>query len=177
MIAGVMIAFAIVVNIVLGHDRDVAPQAVAPEADYMGQDGNEDYHLMWDIEDAAYTMEALALALNIEPYSTDFADPKRPRFRAEDSRPIVGGHYVFGAVIVEPNELVDSTEVLTFHDGFKTDNVVRGILITNGFFSEEAVYQAEDRPIVLLNAVKLTQQFKELQLPLRTGQDNNPSPS
>ena len=110
-----------------------------------------------------------------------------PGCRGWTSRPRTGGlasscpgahgHYALGAIIVEPGELVDSTEILTFHDCFKTDDVVRGILITNGFFSEEAVYQAEDRPIVILNAVKLAKQFKELGLPLRSGQDTHPTPS
>jgi len=177
MIVGVMIMFAIVMNIVLGHDRDVAPQAVAPEADFAAYDEAANEPLIWDLEDAAYTMEDLAIALNLIPYATDFADPKRPTIRAEDARPIVGGHYALGAIIVAPGELVDSTEILNFHDCFKTDDVVRGVLITNGFFSEEAVYRAEDRPLVLLNAVKLSKQFKELGLPLRSGRDTHPSPS
>ena len=66
-------------------------------------------------------------------------------------RPLVGGRFAFRSVRVREGELVDVTDIISFHDEFKVENIKKGIVFTNGYFSEEAVFQGEDRPMELLN--------------------------
>jgi hypothetical protein len=58
---------------------------------------------------------------------------------------------------VESRELIPGTEIEAFHSSFKVENIKKGILITNGFFSEDAVYQAEDRPVEILNRLAISE--------------------
>jgi hypothetical protein len=77
---------------------------------------------------------------------------------AVNSAPIVGGHYVVHGELLQAGEVVDAVQVLALIDAVKGEGASKGVLITNGFFSDEAGTAAVGGPIELINGVR----FREL---------------
>ncbi len=146
-----MLGAGIVINTLLGRDRDVVPRAISPESSFRDVPSEERLPLPWSSEELFNVMVSLAQALELEITEMQSLDDVYGSFLAQDLRPLVGGRFAFRSVRVREGELVDVTDIISFHDEFKVENIKKGIVFTNGYFSEEAVFQGEDRPMELLN--------------------------
>jgi restriction system protein len=96
------------------------------------------------------------LGLDIERSTT--AGRRQFEVMAVNSAPIVGGHYIVHGELLQPGEVVEAVQVLTLIDAVKGEGASKGVLITNGFFSDEAGTAAVGGPIELINGVR----FREL---------------
>jgi hypothetical protein len=72
--------------------------------------------------------------------------------------PIVGGQYIIHGELLHAGEVVEAVQVLALIDAVKGEGASKGVLITNGFFSNEASTAAVGGPIELINGVR----FREL---------------
>lgn len=68
--------------------------------------------------------------------------------------PIVGGRYVIHGQLVQADEVVEAVQVLALIDSVKGEGASKGVLITNGFFADEAHTAAVGGPIELINGVR-----------------------
>jgi restriction system protein len=96
------------------------------------------------------------LGLEIERSTT--AGNRQLEMMAVNAAPIVGGHYVIHGELLQAGEVVEAVQVLALIDAVKGEGASKGVLITNGFFADEAVTAARGGPIELLNGVR----FREL---------------
>jgi hypothetical protein len=81
---------------------------------------------------------------------------------AVNAAPIVGGHYVIHGELLQAGEVVEAVQVLALVDAVKGEGASKGVLITNGFFSDEAGRAAMDGPIELLNGIRFHELLQRL---------------
>jgi hypothetical protein len=96
------------------------------------------------------------LGLEIERSAT--AARQQVEVMAVNSAPIVGGRYVVHGELLQAGEVVEAVQVLALIDAVKGEGASKGVLMTNGFFSDEASTAAVGGPIELINGVR----FREL---------------
>ena len=93
------------------------------------------------------------LGLDIERSTT--AGRRQLEMMAVNAAPIVGGHYVIHGELLEAGEVVEAVQVLALMDAVKGEGAAKGVLITNGFFTDEAGTAAKGGPLELINGVRL----------------------
>jgi restriction system protein len=77
---------------------------------------------------------------------------------AVHAAPIIGGHYVVHGELLQAGEVIEAVQVLALIDAVKGEGASKGVLITNGFFSDEAGKAAVGAPVELINGLR----FREL---------------
>jgi hypothetical protein len=103
------------------------------------------------------------LGLDVERSMT--AARRQLEMMAVNAAPIVGGHYVIHGELLQAGEVVEAVQVLALIDAVKGEGAAKGVLITNGFFSDEAGTAATGGPIELINGIRfheLLQRFAVL---------------
>jgi len=96
------------------------------------------------------------LGLAIERSTT--AGRRQVEVMAVNSAPIIGGRYVVHGELLQAGEVVEAVQVLALIDAVKGEGASKGVLVTNGFFSDEAGTAAVGGPIELINGLR----FREL---------------
>src|SRR5690606_3250619 len=74
---------------------------------------------------------------------------------AVNPAPIVGGQFLVHGELLPTGEVVEAVQVLALLDAVKGEGASKGVLITNGFFSDEASKAASGGPIELVNGLRL----------------------
>jgi hypothetical protein len=92
------------------------------------------------------------LGLDIERSTT--AGQRQLEVMAVNPAPIVGGHYVIHGELLQAGEIIEAVQVLALIDAVKGEGASKGVLLTNGFFSDEAGKAAAGGPIELINGVR-----------------------
>lgn len=90
-----------------------------------------------------------ALGLEVERSTT--AGQRQLEVMAVNPAPIVGGHYVIHGELLQAGEIIEAVQVLALIDAVKGEGASKGVLLTNGFFSDEASTAAAGGPIELIN--------------------------
>ena len=88
---------------------------------------------------------------NLEYKHSVWADDNELEVALEDETPIVGGLYLALCIFNPSDNLVHSQMVKGFLDTIKGEGAARGILITTGYFSDEAIRSSEGEPVELVN--------------------------
>jgi len=96
------------------------------------------------------------LGLAIERSTT--AGRRQIEVMAVNSAPIIGGRYIVHGELLQQGEVVEAVQVLAIIDAVKGEGASKGVLVTNGFFSDEAGTAAVSGPIELINGLR----FREL---------------
>ena len=81
-----------------------------------------------------------------------------------DETPVVGGKYLALCIFEPPNMLVDLFKVKGFIDSVKGEGAARGIVITTGYFSEDAQKALDDDPVELVNVVSFLGYLKKFDI-------------
>ncbi len=82
-----------------------------------------------------------------------------------DETPVVGGKYLALCIFDPPHQLVDGITVKNFLDTVKGEGAHRGILITTGYFTEEANHAAsEEDQVELVNVVNFLDYLKRFEI-------------
>jgi hypothetical protein len=96
------------------------------------------------------------LGLDVERSTT--AGSGQIEVMAVHAAPIIGGKYVVHGELLRAGEVVEAVRVLALMDAVKGEGASKGVLITNGFFADEAAAAATGGPVELINGVR----FREL---------------
>ena len=88
---------------------------------------------------------------NLEYVHSVWADDHELEITMNDETPVVGGLYLGLCIFHPPDDLVHSQVVSGFLDTIRGEGSARGILITTGYFSDEAIRFSEDGPVELVN--------------------------
>jgi restriction system protein len=96
--------------------------------------------------------------LGLEIERTTRAGGRDVEILAVNPAPIVGGRYLIHAALLQAGEVVEAIQVLVLSDAVKGEGASKGVLLTNGFFSDEAAKAAAGGPVELINGAR----FQEL---------------
>ncbi|RMF93539.1 MAG: restriction endonuclease [Nitrospinota bacterium] len=107
--------------------------------------------------------EALIRQLGLEIESSTQVNEREWDLVAVRPVPIVGGRYLVQCVLLPAEALIDVTKVRLLHDMVKAEGAAKGILITNGYFTQDALQAYEEAPIELING----RRFRDLLLRYR----------
>lgn len=93
---------------------------------------------------------------------------------AVNRAPIVGGLYVVHGQLLQDAEVVEVVDVLALLDEVKGEGASKGVLLTNGFFSDEAAKAATNGPIELINGVRLSELLRHFEILPMAGEEFHP---
>ncbi|CAI2718402.1 restriction endonuclease [Nitrospina watsonii] len=88
---------------------------------------------------------------NLEYRHSVWANNSELEIDMQDETPVVGGKYLALCIFNPPFNLVDGMKVKGFLDSVKGEGAARGIIITTGYFADEAYRQIEEEPVELVN--------------------------
>ena len=80
--------------------------------------------------------------------------------RDSDETPVVGGAYLALCIIDPPGQTVNAIKVKGFLDTVKGEGASRGIFITTGYFSDEAIRSIDEEPVELVDVVSFISYLK-----------------
>ena len=98
---------------------------------------------------------------NLEYVHSVWADDHELEIFLNDETPVVGGAYLALCIIDPPNQTVNAIKVKGFLDTVKGEGASRGILITTGYFTNEAINLVDEEPIELVNIVAFISYLKK----------------
>ena len=106
---------------------------------------------------------------NLEYVHSVWANDHELEIAMNDETPVVGGAYLALCIIDPPGQTVNAIKVKGFLDTVKGEGASRGILITTGYFSDEAIRSIDEEPVELGDVVSFISYLK------RFGIHKNPS--
>lgn len=101
---------------------------------------------------------------NLEYQHSIWANDQELEIDMRDETPVVGGKYLALCILDPPNNTVDTIKVNGFIETVKGEEASRGILITTGYFSDEALRSIEDHPVELVNIVAFVDYLKKFEI-------------
>ncbi len=101
---------------------------------------------------------------NLEYKHSIWANDQELEIDMLDETPVVGGKYLALCIFDPPHSLVDLFKVKGFLETVKGEGAARGILITTGYFSEDAQKVIEDDPVELVNVVSFLNYLKNFDI-------------
>ena len=155
----ITILVAIILGFVVIFAMKKVPAPVSHEQQEAGWgDGQASLPLSLTRERFEWLCGRLLQELGLEVERTTTAGSRQLEVMAVHLAPIVGGRYVIHGELLHAGEAVEAVQVLALMDAVKGEGASKGVLITNGFFSDEASTAAAGGPIELINGVR----FREL---------------
>lgn len=101
---------------------------------------------------------------NLEYRHSVWGDDDELEIDLEDETPVVGGKYLALCIFEPDGNVVQSPRVTGFLDTIKGEGAARGVLITTGYFSEEAVKVVGEEPVELVNVVSFISYLKKFEI-------------
>ena len=97
---------------------------------------------------------------NLEYVHSVWANDHELEIAMNDETPVVGGTYLALCIIDPPDQTVNAIKVKGFLDTVKGEGASRGIFITTGYFSDEAIRSIDEEPIELVDIVSFVSYLK-----------------
>lgn len=121
---------------------------------------------MYLIEGDAFKEKCLEFLgkFNLEYRHSIWANDSELEIEMFDETPVVGGVYLALCIIDPPNNTVDVMKVKGFLDVVKGEGAAKGIFITTGYFSDDAVRTIEEEPVELVNVVSFVSYLKNFEI-------------
>jgi hypothetical protein len=129
-----------------------------------GGDGPATLPLSLSLERFEWVCRRLLEELGLEVQRSTTAGSRQLEVMAVHGAPIVGGQYVIHGELLQAGEVVEAMQVLALIDAVKGEGASKGVLMTNGFFSDEASTAAVGGPIELINGVRLRELLQRFAL-------------
>ena len=101
---------------------------------------------------------------NLEYKHSVWANDQELEIDMLDETPVVGGKYIALCIFEPRNMLVDLFKVKGFIDTVKGEGAARGIMITTGYFSDDALKALDDDPVELVNVVSFLSYLKRFDI-------------
>jgi len=102
--------------------------------------------------------------LGLDVMRTDATGRRQLEVMAVNPAPIIGGRYIVHGQLLQDGEVVEAVDVLTLLDAVKGEGASKGVLLTNGFFSDEAAKAATMGPVELINGVRLRELLRHFEI-------------
>jgi hypothetical protein len=149
------IAIAIILGFLVIFLMKKAPVPVSQEQRQAGfSDGRAPLPSSLTIERFEWLCGKLLQELGLDIERSTTMGQRQLEVMAVNSAPIIGGHYIIHGELLQTGEVVEAVQVLALIDAVKGEGASKGVLFTNGFFSDEAGKAAAGGPIELINGVR-----------------------
>lgn len=150
----VTVLFGVVVIAALAFAR--TRRAIRPEPDYyLRAQAQASSLLALDMAQFERLCLRLAEERGLRISSHGRPGPREIELTAVGTDPLTGGTYLIQGVLAKDEELVDASRVLALASAVRGEGAAKGILITTGYFSEDAARPLEGPPIELINGPRL----------------------
>ncbi|MBI3327164.1 MAG: restriction endonuclease [Nitrospinae bacterium] len=149
----VIIAVVVGFLLILAMKKTPPPVSHEQSAAELG-DGTELALSTLTLERFDMLCRSLLQALGLDIERSTKAGNRAVDMMAVNPAPIIGGQYLVHGELLERGEVVETVQVLALLDAVKGEGASKGVLITNGFFSDEAGKAAAGGPIELINGVR-----------------------
>jgi len=154
----ITIAIAIILGFLVIFAMKKVPAPVSQEQRDAGLgDGQVPPPLSLTLDRFEWLCGRLLQELGLEIARSTVAGRRQVEVMAVHSAPIIGGRYVVHGELLQAGEVVEAVKVLGLIDAVKGEGASKGVLITNGFFSDEAGTAAVGGPIELINGLRFTE--------------------
>jgi len=171
----ITIAIAIILGFLVIFAMKRVPAPVSQEQRDAGfGDGQVPLPLSLTLERFEWLCGRLLQDLGLEIERSTTVGRRQVEVMAVNSAPIVGGRYVVHGELLQAGEVVEAVQVLTLIDAVKGEGASKGVLMTNGFFSDEAGTAAVGGPIELINGVRFTELLQHFALLPAASQEFQP---
>ncbi len=139
--------------------KNTSPPPPQEQIHFDNPDDKPDYL----IEPEAFKEKCLEFLkkFNLEYKHSVWATDNELEIIMDDETPVIGGTYLALCIIDPPNNTVDSIKVKGFLDTVKGEGASRGIFITTGYFSDEALRTIDEEPVELVNIVTFISYLKK----------------
>lgn len=101
---------------------------------------------------------------NLEYKHSIWANERELEIDMLDETPVVGGKYLALCIFEPLHQRVDLFKVKGFLDSVKGEGAARGIMITTGYFSDDAQKAIDDDPVELVNVVSFLDYLKKFDI-------------
>ena len=101
---------------------------------------------------------------NLEYKHSVWANEQELEIDMLDETPVVGGKYLALCIFEPPHQLVDLFKVRGFIESVKGEGAARGIVITTGYFTEDAKKALDEEPVELVNVVSFLSYLKKFEI-------------
>ncbi|KMP12476.1 hypothetical protein UR09_01050 [Candidatus Nitromaritima sp. SCGC AAA799-A02] len=101
---------------------------------------------------------------NLEYRHSIWANNSELEIAMDDETPVVGGIYLALCIIEPLNNTVDAIKVKGFLDTVKGEGASRGIIITTGYFTENAIRSIDEEPVELVNVADFILYLKKFEI-------------
>ncbi|MGV7221205.1 MAG: restriction endonuclease [Nitrospinales bacterium] len=101
---------------------------------------------------------------NLEYKHSIWANEYELELDMRDETPVVGGKYLALCILNPPNNLVDAIKVKGFLESVKGEEASRGILITTGYYTDDALKCVEEHSVELVNVVSFVDYLKKFDI-------------
>lgn len=151
----ITIVVAVVLGFVVIFAMKRVPAPVSQEQREAGAgDGQAPPPLSLTLDRFEWVCGRVLQELGLEVERSTTTGTRQLEVMAVHPAPIVGGRYIIHGELLRAGEVVDAVQVLALIDAVKGEGASKGVLITNGFFSDEASTAAVGGPIELVNGVR-----------------------
>ena len=151
----ITIAVAVVLGFLLILAMKRVPPPVSQDQQQSGsRNGLEPSPGTLTIERFEWLCSRLLQELGLEIERSTTAGRRQVELMAANPAPIIGGQYVVHGELLPAGEVVEAVQVLILIDAVKGEGASKGVLITNGFFSDEATKVAAGGPLEMINGVR-----------------------
>ncbi len=101
---------------------------------------------------------------NLEYKHSVWANNQELEIDMVDETPVVGGKYLALCIFEPPHQQVDLFKVKGFIDSVKGEGAARGIVITTGYFTDDAKKVVDEDPVELVNVVTFLSYLKKFDI-------------
>ena len=155
----ITIAIAVILGFLVIFAMKRVPSPVSQEQREAGfGDGQVPPPLKLSLDRFEWLCGRLLQEVGLEIERSTTAGRRQVEVMAVNAAPIVGGRYVIHGELLQAGEVVEAVQVLALLDAVKGEGASKGVLVTNGFFSDEAGTAAAGGPVELINGLR----FREL---------------
>lgn len=101
---------------------------------------------------------------NLEYKHSIWANDQELEVDMFDETPVVGGKYLALCIFNPTHNLVDLFKVKGFAESVKGEGAARGIVITTGYFTDDAQKAIDEGPIELVNVATFLKYLKKFEI-------------
>ena len=159
LISGVAFFVGIILIVLLKNSAPPPPQ------DQLHFDSSEDIPLFLK-DGVAFEDKCIEFLskFNLEHKHSVWANNSELELAMIDETPVVGGIYLALCIINPPNNTVNAIKVKGFLDSVKGEGASRGIIITTGYFDEQAIKLIDEEPVELVNLISFISYLKKFDI-------------
>jgi hypothetical protein len=174
----ITIIVAIILGFVVIFAMKRVPAPLSQEQQEAGfGDGQAPLPVSLTLERFEWACRRLLEELGLEVMGSATTGRRQLEVMASHGAPILGGQYVIHGELLQPGEAIEAVQVLALLDAVKGEGALKGVLITNGFFSDEASTAAVGGPIELINGVRFRDLLQRFALLPEAGPEVQPENS